>query len=86
VSTAVGCRLDAQGSFPSGWKRILFLSEKRDILPLVQSTCECGNEPSGSIKCWQTIEWPLEYGFHKMLGNYRVASGVLLSSVELVSY
>jgi hypothetical protein len=19
--------------------------------------CQCGNEPSGSIKCWKTIEW-----------------------------
>jgi hypothetical protein len=23
----------------------------------VESSCECGNEPSGSIKCWETIEW-----------------------------
>jgi hypothetical protein len=22
----------------------------------VESSCECGNEPSGSIKCWETIE------------------------------
>jgi hypothetical protein len=22
------------------------------------SCCECGNEPSGSVKCWETIEWP----------------------------
>jgi hypothetical protein len=21
------------------------------------SSCEYGNEPSGSIKCWETIEW-----------------------------
>jgi hypothetical protein len=21
------------------------------------SSCECGNEPSGSIKRWETIEW-----------------------------
>jgi hypothetical protein len=31
-----------------------------------ESSCECGNEPSGSIKCWETIEWlhnlwPLEW-------------------------
>jgi hypothetical protein len=24
------------------------------------SSCEFGNEPSGSIKCWESIEWPLE--------------------------
>jgi hypothetical protein len=23
----------------------------------VRSSCECGNEPSVSIKCWETIEW-----------------------------
>jgi hypothetical protein len=23
----------------------------------VESSCECGNEPSGSINCWETIEW-----------------------------
>jgi hypothetical protein len=23
----------------------------------VESSCECGNEISGSIKCWETIEW-----------------------------
>jgi hypothetical protein len=22
----------------------------------VESSCECGNEPSDSIKCWETIE------------------------------
>jgi hypothetical protein len=21
------------------------------------SCCECGNEPSGTTKCWETIEW-----------------------------
>jgi hypothetical protein len=31
-----------------------------------ESSCECGNEPSGSITCWKTIEWlhnwwPIEY-------------------------
>jgi hypothetical protein len=23
----------------------------------VESSCELGNEPSGSIKCWETKEW-----------------------------
>jgi hypothetical protein len=32
----------------------------------VESYCELGNEPSGSIKCWETTErlynlWPLEW-------------------------
>jgi hypothetical protein len=32
----------------------------------VESSCELGNEPSGSIKCWETTEclhklWPLEW-------------------------
>jgi hypothetical protein len=25
----------------------------------VESCCEFGIEPSGSMKCWETIEWPL---------------------------
>jgi hypothetical protein len=24
----------------------------------VESSCEFGTEPSSSIKCWETIEWP----------------------------
>jgi hypothetical protein len=24
-----------------------------------ESSCELGNEPSTSIKCWETTEWPL---------------------------
>jgi hypothetical protein len=24
----------------------------------VESSCEFGIEPSGSIKCWETVEWP----------------------------
>jgi hypothetical protein len=32
----------------------------------VESSCEFGNEPSGSIKCWESTEWlhnlwPLEW-------------------------
>jgi hypothetical protein len=23
----------------------------------VESSCEHGNEPSGSMKCWESIEW-----------------------------
>jgi hypothetical protein len=35
------CGLDWSGS---GWVQ-------------VESSCELGNEPSGSIKCWETTEW-----------------------------
>jgi hypothetical protein len=24
----------------------------------VESSCEFGNEPTGSMKCWETFEWP----------------------------
>jgi hypothetical protein len=23
----------------------------------VESSCEHGNEPSGSLKCWEVLEW-----------------------------
>jgi hypothetical protein len=39
-------------------------------LEQVESSCEFGIEP---------------FWFHEMLGNYRVASRVVLSSIELVS-
>jgi hypothetical protein len=31
-------------------------------------SCECGNEPSGALKCWETTEWlhnwwPLEFSY-----------------------
>jgi hypothetical protein len=38
----------------------------------VESSCECGNEPLDSIKCWEIIKW---------LHNWWP-----LSSIELVSY
>jgi hypothetical protein len=29
-----------------------------DWIELAQvGTCECGNEPSGSIKCWEFLDW-----------------------------
>ena len=28
-----------------------------DWIELVAGTCECGNEPSGSIKCGEFIDW-----------------------------
>jgi hypothetical protein len=28
----------------------------------VDSSCEFGTEPSGFIKCWESIEWPTNWG------------------------
>jgi hypothetical protein len=28
----------------------------------VESCCEFGIEPTGSMKCWETIEWPKSSG------------------------
>jgi hypothetical protein len=27
----------------------------------VESSCGFGIEPTGSMKCWETIEWPIEW-------------------------
>jgi hypothetical protein len=32
----------------------------------MESCCERGNETSGSMKCWESTEWPLEFD-HKSL-------------------
>jgi hypothetical protein len=40
----------------------------------VESSCECGNETYGSIKCWETY----------LVAAQLVSSQVELSSVELV--
>jgi hypothetical protein len=39
-----------------------------------ESSCECGNEPLGSLKCWETIEFATQ----------PVAHRVVLSSIYLV--
>jgi hypothetical protein len=28
----------------------------------MESSCEFGIEPTGSMKCWETIEWPKSIG------------------------
>jgi hypothetical protein len=33
-----------------------YINVKIRIYRQIESSCECGNEPSGSIKCWETIE------------------------------
>jgi hypothetical protein len=27
------------------------------MIKLRKNSCECDNEPFGSLKCWETIEW-----------------------------
>jgi hypothetical protein len=43
----------------------------------VESSCEFGIEPSGSMKCWETIEWPNICG---------LSDSAQLHIVSLVSY
>jgi hypothetical protein len=40
-----------------GWGDVdwIGLAQDRDRW---ESSCEFGIEPSGSMKCWETIEWP----------------------------
>jgi hypothetical protein len=42
-----------------GWGDVDWNSVTKDK-EQVESPCEVGIEPSGSMKCWETIEWPLE--------------------------
>jgi hypothetical protein len=44
-----------------GWSNVDWI-----VLAQDRYSCECGNEPSGTIKCWVSIEWlhnlwPLEW-------------------------
>jgi hypothetical protein len=41
------------------------------------SSCECGNEPSGSIKCWETTEW-----LHNLWPLERYSAPQLVSASE----
>jgi hypothetical protein len=43
----------------------------------VEGSCEYGNEPSGSIKCWEILEW---------MHYWRFLKKGLLISLELVMY
>jgi hypothetical protein len=42
-----------------GWGDVDWLGLAQDRYRL-ESSCEFGTEPTGSVKCWETIEWPLE--------------------------
>jgi hypothetical protein len=35
------------------WTGLVWLRQEQ-----VESSCEFASEPSGSMKCWETIEWP----------------------------
>jgi hypothetical protein len=35
-----------------------FNIKKLNKVEQVEGSCEFGIEPSGSMKCWETIEWP----------------------------
>jgi hypothetical protein len=60
----------------------------------VESSCKLGNEPSGSIKCWETTEWlhnlwPLEwysapqnYLVRGMLHAMQLQSGMSIRGIE----
>jgi hypothetical protein len=41
-----------------GWRDVDWIGLAKDRNRW--SCCEFGIEPSGSMKCWETIEWPLE--------------------------
>jgi hypothetical protein len=40
-----------------GWRAVDWIGLARDRNEQVESSCEFGIEPSGSMKCWETIEW-----------------------------
>jgi hypothetical protein len=42
----------------------------------VEGSCEHGNEPSGSVECWEILEW---------LHNWRSASQEGLSSMNVLT-
>jgi hypothetical protein len=50
----------------------------------VESSCERRNEPSGSIKCWDRIS-EFVFFIYRVAAQV-VASRVVLSSTDLVSY
>jgi hypothetical protein len=44
----------------------------------VESSCEFGIEPSGSMKCWETIEWPTSSGLSSSAQIHRVSYLVIM--------
>jgi hypothetical protein len=47
-----------------GWRYVDWIGLAQDrnmwraLVNSVLSSCEFGIEPSGSIKCWETVQWP----------------------------
>jgi hypothetical protein len=41
-----------------GWGDVDWIGMTKDRNEQVESSCEFGIEPTGSMKCWETIEWP----------------------------
>jgi hypothetical protein len=59
-----------------------------------ESSCEFGIEPSGSMNCWETIEWPivlvneLEY-FRPLINKVSflmICSIVIINIAQLIMY
>jgi hypothetical protein len=46
------------------------LTQDRDSK--VENSCECGNEPSGSTKCWYLLEWLPSGGLSSCAQLHRV--------------
>jgi len=48
-----------------GWIILGWISRRWDVgiwtglgwPKIVADACECGNEPSGSVKCWEFLNW-----------------------------
>jgi hypothetical protein len=47
----------------------------------VECSCKCGYEPSGSIKCWETIKWLHNCGLSSSSQFHRVSWLVHIASV-----
>jgi hypothetical protein len=48
------------GKKPLGRQRWRWVDNIRTDLGEVGNSCDFGIEPSGSIKCWETIKWSIE--------------------------
>jgi hypothetical protein len=40
----------------------------------MEGSCEYGNEPSGSINCWEVLEWLTTGGFTKTTSSMKLRS------------
>jgi hypothetical protein len=44
----------------------------------VEGSCEHGNEPSDSIKCWKVLEYQFNYNFNIILSEGEIVNKVAL--------